>query len=97
VVCVQHSGMVHHDRTLHQMMLAEDSRAWEQTHSSGAAQLCAADLASTCSRLGEASLVDAFSLSHASPTDSASSLHAECVLQGDFMRDRTDATSPMLR
>ncbi len=94
---VQHSGVVHHDRTLHQMMLAEDSRAWDQSHSTRAARLCAGDLASTCSRMSEATLVDAFSPSHASPTDSASSLHADCVLQGDFMRERDDATLPLLR
>ncbi len=93
-VGVQHSGMVHHDRTLHQMMLAEDSKAWDQAHSSCGPSLCAAELAS---RMSDASLVDAVSPSHASPTDSASSLHADCALQGDFVRDRVESSSPLLR
>ncbi|CAL8463116.1 g2650 [Coccomyxa elongata] len=90
----KHSGMVHHDRTLHQMMLAEDSKAWDQAHSNCGQSLCAAELAS---RMSDASLADAVSPSHASPTDSASSLHADCALQGDFMRDRVESSSPLLR
>ncbi len=93
-VGVQHSGMVHHDRTLHQMMLAEDSKAWDQAHSSCGPSLCAAELAT---RMSDASLADAVSPSHASPTDSASSLHADCALQGDFVRDRAEMSSPLLR
>lgn len=93
----QHSGVVHHDRTLHQMMLAEDSKAWDQRHGScGFKELYAADLAS---RMSETSLADACSPSHASPTDSASSLHADCVLAQDYTRERaaSDAASPLLR
>jgi len=96
-VGAQHSGVVHHDRTLHQMMLAEDSKAWDQRHGScGFKELYAADLAS---RMSDTSLADACSPSHASPTDSASSLHADCVLANDYTRESaaSDAASPLLR
>ena len=63
------------------MMLAEDCKAWDMR--SGAAKDSAAPMrppSSASSRLAELSSSSACLPSHSSPTDSASSLHAECSL-----------------
>lgn len=75
---------MHHDRRLHQMMLAEDCKAWDVRF--GAAQekqLSHRPATAASTRLAELSSSSACLASHGSPADSASSLHAECLLTQD--------------
>ena len=78
---VQVSGHVHHDRRLHQMMLAEDCKAWDVRFGAGQEkQLSHRPATAASTRLAELSSSSACLASHGSPADSASSLHAECLL-----------------
>jgi hypothetical protein len=78
---------VHHDRRLHQMMLAEDCRAWDARHAGGcdASRRASLDSSSSCASSFTAAAAQppqparsVCSACRASPTDSASSLHADC-------------------
>ncbi|CAL5228986.1 g12223 [Coccomyxa viridis] len=92
----QVSGHVHHDRRLHQMMLAEDCKAWDVRYgASQDKQLSNRPATAASTRLAELSSSSACLPSHGSPTDSASSLHAECLLTQDSSGD--DAGSSAFR
>ncbi len=93
---MQVSGHVHHDRRLHQMMLAEDCKAWDMRFgASQDKQLSNRPATAASTRLAELSSSSACLPSHGSPTDSASSLHAECLLTQDSSGD--DAGSSAFR
>ena len=75
---------MHHDRRLHQMMLAEDCKAWDVRFGAlQEKQLSHRPATAASTRLAELSSGSACLPSHGSPTDSASSLHAECLLTQD--------------
>ena len=79
------------------MMLAEDSKAWDQAHGLCGTDSFARHLESTCRNMSVQTLADPCSASHGSPTDSASSLHADYALHGDCAGDSDDSSSSLLR
>jgi hypothetical protein len=77
------------------MMLAEDSKAWDQTHGRCCAHSDAGkDVEAACQLMSAHRLAEPCSPSHGSPTDSASSLHADYAIHGECTRDQ-DETSPL--
>ncbi len=100
---------MHHDRRLHQMMLAEDSKAWDLARGmccSGPGSYYAQQQRGkamhppSCrpTALTSIAAADPCSAEHGSPTDSASSLHADCALHGECLQDsQEDISQSLLR
>lgn len=78
------------------MMLAEDCKAWDVRHGASQDKQASHRPATVSSmRLADLSSSAALLPGHGSPTDSASSLHAECLLMQDSIGD--DAGSSAFR
>lgn len=90
---------MHHDRRLHQMMLAEDCKAWDirsgalSPGRAGPPGSLGRPASYASARLAELSSSSVCLPSHGSPTDSASSLYAECLLTQDSVGEDAGASA----